>query len=117
MKYMTESRRGWLTLNNDKFLSTLGLARRANKLCYGFEAVVESCENAQLVFTASDISSRTQKNITEIMSLNCTECDRLNYSKAELGYAIGTKPVGVIAVTDAGFAKLLKSKLSKEDTE
>ncbi len=101
-------------MNKDLFLSTLGLARRAGKLCRGFDSNVENAHIIDTVFLANDCSDRTRENISEIF----TELDKqpinVNYSKFELGVAIGTKPVGIIGVTDAGFAKLLKTRLFEE---
>lgn len=104
-------------MNSDYFLSTLGLAKRAGKLYFGFEAVAENATAADLVFIASDCSERTKRNINYIFSDTGAQCILVKYDKAELSAALGTKPVGVIAVTDAGFAKLLKLRLSKEETE
>lgn len=101
-------------MNNDRFLSTLGLARRAGKIVYGFDSVSESVNCIQLIYTASDISERTQRNIDCIVSKKNILIRPLRYTKNELGYSIGTKPVGIIGITDKGFTKLL---ISKEVTE
>lgn len=102
-----------MTLNN-LFLTTLGLARRAGKLVYGFESCVENAPAIKLLFLANDSSQRTQQSIKSIFEEYETEIISLDYSKNELAYAIGTKPVGVIGIIDSGFAKLLKTKLSEE---
>ncbi len=99
---------------NNIFLTTLGLARRAGKLVYGFESCVENEENILVLFVANDCSSRTQQSIKNIFEDSDTEIFNLNYSKNELAYAIGTKPVGIIGIVDSGFANLLKTKLSEE---
>lgn len=114
---MTVSKRSWLTVNNDFFLSTLGLARRAGKLCRGFDSNVENMDNIAAVFLASDCSKRTRESITELFEQAEIHPITVNYTKTELGYAIGTKPVGILGVTDDGFAKLLKTRLSKEVIE
>lgn len=102
---------------SDLFLSTLGLARRAGKICRGFDSTVENAHIIEQVFIANDTSKRTHQNIIEIFGeLNKTPIF-VNYSKNELGYAMGTKPVGIVGITDAGFAKLLKTRLSKEVIE
>ena len=99
---------------NNKFLTTLGLARRAGKIVYGFESSVENAFNIQILFIANDCSKRTIQNIENIFEEFDTEIIYLNYCKNELAYAIGTKPVGIIGIVDSGFANLLKSKLSEE---
>ena len=101
-------------MNKDLFLSTLGLARRAGKLCRGFESTVENAGIIDTVFLANDCSDRTRKTISEIFAELNKQPVNVNYSKFELGVAIGTKPVGIIGVTDAGFAKLLKTRLFEE---
>lgn len=104
-------------MNNDLFLSTLGLARRAGKLCRGFDSNVENAHSVAMVFLANDCSDRTRQSITEIFEEFEIKPITVNYSKSQLGYAIGTKPVGILGITDEGFAKLLKTRLSKEVTE
>ena len=101
-------------MNNDLFLSTLGLARRAGKLCYGFDSVAENAHLIETVFIAKDSSPKTARNINYILSEKNIQSVATNYTKTELGYAIGTKPVGIIGVTDSGFTRLLKARLSKE---
>ena len=101
-------------MNKDLFLSTLGLARRAGKLCKGFDSNVENAHVIDTVFLASDCSDRTRETISEIFAQLDKEPVSVNYSKFELGVAIGSKPVGIIGVTDTGFAKLLKTRLFEE---
>lgn len=103
-------------MNSDLFLSTLGLARRAGKICYGFDSAAENASEICAVFTAKDCSERTIKNINYIFKEKNIQSVSVNYTKTELGYAIGTKPVGIIGVTDSGFTKLLKARLSTEVT-
>lgn len=102
---------------NDQFLSTLGLARRAGKITRGFESTVENIYSIKCLFFACDCSPRTIQNASGIFEEAGITPIMLKYSKNELGYAIGAKPVGIIGITDDGFAKLLKTKLSKEVTE
>ncbi len=99
---------------NDMFLTTLGLARRAGKLFYGFDSCAENAHNIDILFLASDCSPRTKQSITDIFEQFNIKPIETNYNKNELAYAIGTKPTGIIGVADTGFANLLKSKLSEE---
>lgn len=99
---------------NNLFLTTLGLARRAGKLVYGFESSVENAYAVNILFIANDCSERTKQSVKNIFEEFDTEIIYLNYSKNELAYAIGTKPVGIVGIVDSGFAKLLKTKLSEE---
>ena len=104
-------------MNNDLFLSTLGLARRAGKVLYGFDSVVENARKINVVFIASDSSLKTVQNIDFILQQYNVKSETVNYTKAELGYAIGTKPTGIIGIADTGFTKLLKARISTEVTE
>ena len=101
----------------ERFLGMLGLARRAGKLCYGFDSVAENINSLYAVFTASDSSPKTIKNIDYILSEKNIQSVATNYTKTELGYAIGRKPCGIIGVTDSGFSRLLKARLSTEVSE
>lgn len=104
-------------MKTDLFLSTLGLARRAGKLLYGYDSVLENQQKINAVFIASDSSDKTKQNINYIFSKYNLTPETINYTKTELGYAIGTKPVGIIGIADPGFTKLLKAKLSTEVSE
>lgn len=104
-------------MNNGRFLSTLGLARRAGKLCRGFDSNIENADNVFALFLANDCSVRTKETITEIFEQSDIVPITVDYTKAELGYAIGTKPVGILGITDEGFAKLLKIRLTGEVIE
>ncbi len=103
-------------MNSSKFLSSLGLARRANKIFYGFDSVCENANKINLVILASDISTRTAKNIYNLTDIKKIETIEVKHQKDTLGYAIGAKPVGIIGITDNGFAKILKDRI-KEETE
>ena len=104
-------------MKTDLFLSTLGLARRAGKIFYGFDSVCENAHKIYAVFIAKDSSQKTKSNINYIFEQHNIRCDAVNYTKTELGYAIGAKPVGIIGIADSGFAKLLKARISTEVTE
>ena len=99
----------------NKFLSTLGLARRAGKINYGFDMVVEGLDKTQVIFFAADLSARTRNSVKQLSARMGVECKDTALTMADLSYALGTKPVGVIAVTEAGFAKLLITESEKID--
>lgn len=102
--------------SNDKFLTTLGLARRAGKLFYGYDSVSENRHKLYAVFLSADVSERTLKNIKITFEKTNVMPTELRYTKSELGYALGTKPVGIIGIADKGFADILNSRI-KEVTE
>ena len=95
----------------DKFLSTLGLARRAGRLNYGFDMVMAGLEKTHLLLLAEDCSPRTCKNLEITAKDWGLPLLRLPYTKDQLGAGIGTKPVGIIGVADGGFAKSLAQSI------
>lgn len=101
-------------MNNDMFLSTLGLARRANKLYYGYDSVCQNSGQIFSIYISNDLSDHTRNNIVFKAKDNNIPLVRLNYTKQELGYAIGTKPVGILGVSDKGFVKILNSRIKEE---
>lgn len=96
---------------NDAFLQTLGLCRRAGRAVFGFDTVKQAIFNreAQLVFTAADLSAKTESRLSYICRETGIELIQTAYDIRILGGSIG-KATGIIAVTDAGFATLLKQK-------
>ncbi len=97
-----------MTVN--KALARLGLAMRAGKLTSGEERVLEAIRSglAQLVVMARDASARTRKIVAD-------KCDSygvpllVGYSRHELGMAVGKPERVLLAVTDRGFAELIRS--------
>jgi ribosomal protein L7Ae-like RNA K-turn-binding protein len=92
---------------NDKFLSTLGLCRRAARLNYGFDMVMAGLYKTDLLLMAKDCSERTRKNVEAAAKEYSVRLISLPYTKEDLGASIGGKPVGIIGITDRGFAKSL----------
>ena len=92
---------------NKKVLSTLGLCRRAARLNYGFDMVMAGLHKTHLLLLAEDCSERTCKNIETAAKEFQIPLYHLPYTKEDLGISIGTKPVGILGVADAGFARSL----------
>jgi ribosomal protein L7Ae-like RNA K-turn-binding protein len=93
----------------DRFLTTLGLAKRAAKLVIGWDRISDYNESIEIIFVSSDASERTIKNAGKR-----AETVLIKHSMAAVGSALGIKRAAVIAVTDTGFANLLKSKLNEQ---
>lgn len=92
----------------NKFFNFLGLAKRSGSIIEGYSKCNEQRNRIQLYLfiisdDASDSTRRkfvnhcTQKNIPYIE----------NFSKEELGYAIGREEVKVLAISDQNIAKKL----------
>ena len=95
----------------NKFLSTLGLARRAGKLTYGFDMVQAALYKTQLVLLAQDCAPRTSRNIRDAAREYGVTVLDVPYTKEALGVSIGTKPVGIIGVVDRGFTGSLTKSI------
>ena len=94
------------TTKPDSFLTTLGLARRAGKLILGWDRIEEYSGHIAFNIVASDAAERTCLNAKKKAETIVVE-----YSMDMLGSALGIKRAAVVAVTDNGFAELLKKKL------
>ncbi len=94
-------------MQQNKFLSTLGLARRAGKLSFGYDMVSENLHQTEMIFFASDLSERTRNSILQKAMRHGVVCRDIPMNMAEISYAIGTKPVGIVSIMDKGFADLL----------
>ena len=94
---------------NAKFFGMLGLAMRAGKLAIGEGKAADAVREGkcELLLLATDAGPNTEKrflNTTEFYQVPVLRpCNRENLSGA-----IG-KPAVVVAVTDCGFAKQLKT--------
>ena len=103
---------------NKKSAGLLGMARRAGKMTAGFDAVVRLLKEgkAYLVLTAADLSPKTEKELR--FAAQGDKEDRiypLEADKAALGRLLGyQKPVGVLAISDKGFAASLRAAFAQE---
>lgn len=107
---ITRSKEESSVLNNhQKLLNLLGLAQRAGKVISGEELVVKSIQNnqAKLIFLAQDAGPNLSKKITDKSDYYQVNVSTA-YTTLEISIAIG-KPRKVIAVTDAGFVKKMRS--------
>lgn len=95
-------------MSNQKSLQTLGLAMRAGKLATGDEAVLKAVRagEAKLVLLASDASDNAKKKYRDKCAFyNVAVAEQ--FTRIELGGAIGRPERVVAAVTDQGFTELL----------
>ncbi len=92
---------------NHKFLTTLGLARRAGKLTYGNDKTIEALGSTAVLLIAEDCAPRTLRNAERTAAEQNVPVVRIPFTKECLGSAIGTKPVCLVGITDQGFAASL----------
>ncbi len=92
-----------------KILNLLGLAQRAGRLVSGEDLVVEAIQKkqAKLVFLANDTAGNLSKKVIDKSHTYQVEVVTV-FSTLELSAAVG-KARKVLAVTDAGFTKKMRS--------
>ncbi|HBT49378.1 MAG: Ribosomal protein HS6-type [Caldanaerobacter subterraneus] len=103
-------------MRNDRFHSILGLAKKAGKLVSGSYSVEKYLKTRKvfLVVIAEDFSKRSSEKFIKLCEDK--KVPYLVYSnKRDLGRAIGREIVGIIAITDEGFMKLLKEAAKGEN--
>lgn len=96
---------------SDRFLTNLGLARRAGKVARGREETLEKLTAGAVegVFAASDTSERTRRDIASACARYGREYVPVPFTMEQIGRAIGAKPTAVFGVLDSGFYGLLRS--------
>ena len=96
-------------MNKQKVSNLLGLAQRAGKIISGEEMVVKAIQDqkVKLVFLAHDAASNLTKKIHDKSDYYQVEVITV-FSTLELSIAVG-KSRKVLAVTDAGFRKKMRS--------
>jgi ribosomal protein L7Ae-like RNA K-turn-binding protein len=98
----------------DKFLSAIGLAKRAGGAVFGTEMVRDSAKKglAKLIIIAKDVSKNTLKEITDTATFYNTEFIISNYTMTELSSATGLlRSTSSIAVLDGNLTILVKNSL------
>ncbi|MBE1446445.1 YlxQ family RNA-binding protein [Paenibacillus sp. OAS669] len=97
---------------NNKWFNNLGLAMRAGKVITGEDAVIDAVRKgeAKMVIVAEDSSPNTLKKVNDKCSTYQVPIHQYG-SREQLGASIGKETRVVLAITDAGFAKMLKKSL------
>lgn len=108
--------------NNKKYLSMLGMARRAGKLAMGHDMALGSIKTkkATLLLLAKDMSPRIEKEFKK--HIENYSCDipiiRIDESISDIHMALGYK-AGVITVDDNNFSRRIIEliNLNQEENE
>ena len=104
---------------NDRLLSALGLAKKAGKLVVGANLVstlVRSDKKPCLVLLALDASPNTKKVIESACRHHGVPCRTVPYSMDALSHAIGASYyISCVAVSDAGFARMISERMNGEE--
>lgn len=101
----------------DNILSFIGLARKAGSLELGAEKVYEMSNigKCKLVVLSSDVSANTEKSVRNTCSRKNTPVIKTDYTKEEIGPAVGYSQCVVLTVTDTGFAQALAQKMGETE--
>ncbi|MDR0859363.1 MAG: 50S ribosomal protein L7ae-like protein [Oscillospiraceae bacterium] len=104
--------------NNDKFLTFLGLCKKAGALETGEERVALSQKKgkAKLILIASDAAENTRSKAAQIAEWGKLTVLDLPYTKEIIGGAVGTRACAILSVTTAAMAKAVREKLTLDDT-
>lgn len=107
-------------MRDKKYLSMLGLARRAGKLSMGHDMVEKAIKTKKstLLIFASDVSNRLVSEFEKTMDRYSVsvECIRISETIDELHCALGYK-AGVISVDDSNFSKRIIELIKQEENE
>ena len=90
----------------DKALNYLALARKGGRVELGEEPVGAAARagKAYLIVVASDAGDHTWRRAKSYCAGTDQQCIRVNYTKDELGFAIGRQELAMAAIVDAGMA-------------
>ncbi len=91
-------------MSYQRLLGLMGICRKARMLIYGYGTCLESIKNGRVVgvFTASDISAKTYKELVYYCEKYHTRVQTLPLSMEEVGRGIGRK-TAVLGILDEGF--------------
>lgn len=102
----------------NKFLSMLGLSRRAGKLSPGHDAAFDaiSKNKAKVCFLTRDASQRLKDEFDRTCNYEKRNipCFEISFEKEELNRVLGIR-AAVMTVNDSGFASELTKILKKID--
>ncbi len=104
----------------DKFLSFLGICRRAGKLNWGHDTCLDSImrDKAKICLLAADASERLKREFFKAAAYDGRELVIFEtaYSMQQIKDATGVK-AGVLTTEDEGFAKKMAELHRKNSTE
>ncbi len=93
--------------NRDNGLHLLGLAMKGKLIAVGRSAVEKNFRRGKLLILAKDLSKKSKEKFMRDARFYRIEFIE-KWTMAEIGEAIGRKPVGVVLVLDKGMAQKLK---------
>ena len=105
-------------MENRKFLSTLGLCKKAGQLIIGFDPVAEAIKagKVKLLLLASDLSPKSAKEIIRIAKMHNIDILQMPAAMDEIMRLLG-KRAGILAITGEGLAQVLKTSIARQEEE
>lgn len=104
----------------NKYMSMLGLARRAGRLSMGHDTVLDSIKKnkSELIVFACDISQRLVSEIKAAADRHNKNlpCVTISENMDEIFFTLGYK-AGVISVNDTNFANRILELINQEGNE
>ncbi len=99
---------------SSSYLGLLGLARRAGKVEMGDDAARAACNAslARLLIISEEASPRTRETFEFVAESAGIPCITVSETRAEIGNALGKRPIAVCAVCNTGFAAAIIKKLA-----
>ncbi|MDR3277157.1 MAG: 50S ribosomal protein L7 [Oscillospiraceae bacterium] len=103
----------------DNDISLLGIAKKAGLLLIGVESIgaASRSKKARAILSASDASDGSKRRARGYAETYGIPHLLLPRTKAELGVITGREQLGMLALTDAGIAAKLASRLAARDPE
>lgn len=103
----------------DDVLCLLGLCLRAGKLVYGDDAVADAVATgeARLLVLAADAGVTISRRAARHTEMKGIPVIRITEDAAQMGWAIGRRPVAICCITDIGFAASATQKAAQTDAQ
>lgn len=100
----------------NRLLSSLGLCRKAGKLVLGFDGVKGAIldGSAQLVLLSSDLSQKTRKEVLFHAQQQHRPVLQTGLTMEEV-QSVFRKKCGVFALTDPGFAAMIRKQIAANE--
>ena len=88
----------------------LGISKKAGKLVTGYDPVAEAILKNKIVIVmlSKELSEKNAAKISAAAEKNNISVKSIEFSMAEIGYALGSKPTGILGVSDKGIAHILE---------
>ena len=101
----------------DKFLSYIGISKKAGRIVTGTELTCEAIRNGKikLAILASDASANTEKRLRNCCEYYGVRFAKCGFTAETLGRAVGSRgSVASVGLTDEGLAEAAVKSIQKQ---